>query len=140
MSVTRAEVVEAARSLIGMPWVHQGRNEHGIDCLGLVVTLCRRFDLSDYDITGYSRRPDTAAFLAHLRAGGGVPIPINAAVDGDVMAFRTARFPCHVGILSHRDGVPSIIHCPWRGRVREEPLAHDFPQRRVAAFVFPGVT
>ena len=103
---------------------------------GSSVVLCRRFGLSDYDITGYSRRPDTAAFLAHLRAGGGVPIPINAAVGWrrDGVSYRPVSLPRWA---SWRIGWRAEHHpfAPGEAGCARKPLAHDFPQRRVAAFV-----
>lgn len=33
--VTAAAFITAARSLIGVPYVHQGHTEHGVDCMGL---------------------------------------------------------------------------------------------------------
>ena len=55
------------------------------------------------------------------------------------MMFREGRFPCHLAILSDKNGVPHMIHCPRHRRLMEEPLAHDFPARRVAAFRLKGV-
>jgi len=31
--------VDLARRLLGVPWVHQGRSVHGVDCIGLVVLV-----------------------------------------------------------------------------------------------------
>ena len=72
MTVTRAQVVDAARKWLGTPWRHQGRNTHGIDCVGLVVVVCKGLGISSYDDTGYGRDPDPHKFLPHFDGSGAV--------------------------------------------------------------------
>jgi len=55
----KAEFVEAARSYLGVPFRHLGRNRNGLDCVGLV--LCAAHDvglLGGIDYTTYDRIPD----------------------------------------------------------------------------------
>jgi cell wall-associated NlpC family hydrolase len=136
---SRADVVAAARTLIGTPWVHQGRTDKGTDCVGMIVLVRAMLALGDYDATGYAREPNPRVLINHLRKGG-IQIPVGKAVAGDVMMFREGRFPCHLAILSEKSGVPHMIHCPRNRLLVEESLAHDFPSRRVAAFALMGVT
>ncbi len=42
---TRGEVQTLARTWIGVPWRHQGRNRSGIDCGGLVVKVGQELGL-----------------------------------------------------------------------------------------------
>jgi cell wall-associated NlpC family hydrolase len=138
--IPREAVVAEARRWLGTPWRHQGRNEHGLDCVGLLAVVCRDLGISDYDIEGYARSPDTTRFLAHLVTGGAIPIRMTDAGPADIMAFRDQLFPCHVGILSEKSGVPHVIHAhAARRKVVEEPLLAELLVMRVGAYAMPGV-
>ncbi len=137
--IARATVVEAARSWVLVPWRHQGRNRNGIDCVGLVVVVCRELAIWDYDVAGYPRDPD-GSFMAHFFAAGGVRIPLLAAAPGDLILFRDAIFACHVGFVAASSFGPTIIHAhTTRRRVLEEPLVGEWRANWLAAIALPGV-
>src|SRR5882762_1230801 len=62
LMVTRAQVVECARSYIGTPWHHQARvkgPQGGIDCAGLVICVGEELKLFEsVETPNYSRYPD----------------------------------------------------------------------------------
>ena len=99
--VSRNNVVAEARSWIGTRWIHQGRDRNGIDCIGLVVVVRRALGIGDYDVAGYPRVPD-GTFLSHFVRAGGVRVPILEIRPADLLLFRVARAPCHVGIVRAR--------------------------------------
>jgi len=135
---TRQEVVAAARSWIGVRWQHQGRTRHGIDCVGLVVVVCRELGISDYDSMAYGRDPDARKFLGHFSAGGATRINPRDVQDGDLIAFEQAGFPCHCGLASTRYGARYVVHATLARRmVWEEQMHADAPI--VAAYQLPGV-
>lgn len=138
--VTRQDIVNEARSWLGVRWTHQGRTREGIDCAGLVILVGRDLGLTHYDTTAYRRRPDHAKFIDYFLAGGGTRVPLVKARPGDVLLFTEQAYPCHSSIISEKNGVPHIIHAhlPRRGVV-EEPLIEPWLSKRVAAFAFPGV-
>jgi len=138
--IERAVILAEARTYARTPWRHLGRNEHGIDCVGLIVAVCAALGISDYDLKTYPREPKSSEFLDHFTRGGGTRIPINAALPGDLLLFREGRYPCHVAILSERDGLPTIIHAhATRRMVLEEALIPEWMAKRVAAIRLPGV-
>jgi len=138
MTATRAEIVAAARALDGARWRHQGRSPAGVDCVGLVVLVCRGLGLSDYDSTVYGRDPDPTRFLGHFTEGGATRINPRDAQDGDLIIFHQAGYPCHAGIRSTRGGVPCVVHAHLsRRRVVEEPLTAQAPI--AAAYRLPNV-
>jgi len=140
MSATRSQIVDAARSWVGVPFLHQGRNRHGVDCVGLAVVVMSELGLGSYDFTGYARRPESRDFLQHMLAGGGIRIPLDAARPGDVIAFRDSITPCHLAIVSEKSAVLHLIHAhALRRRVVEEPYAHEWLNKRLAAFQMPGL-
>ncbi len=135
----RAAIITEARKYLGTPWHHLGRSRHGLDCVGLVVMVCRALEISGYDVATYPREPKSSEFLAHFLAGGGVRVALESALPGDLMLFREIRYPCHVGIMSERDGLQTIIHAhATRRRVLEEAMIDEWRSRRVAAIRLPG--
>lgn len=52
------QFINAARSYIGVPWVHQGRTRRGLDCIGLVVVSARACGLDVPLLSRYGRTPD----------------------------------------------------------------------------------
>ena len=138
--ISRDDIVASARDLIGTPWRHQGRTRAGLDCVGMVVLICRERGLSDYDVAGYATDPNFD-FLRHMTAGGGLPVPLTEAGPGDILALSEMARPCHVGIKSSRHGTDYVIHAhATRRKVLEEPLAAVLQNNRlVAAFRIPGV-
>jgi cell wall-associated NlpC family hydrolase len=141
---TRAQVVTAARGWLGVPWRHQGRTRHGVDCVGLVVLVRRELGLGDEDLGGYRREPDGHRLL-EAAAAVMDRIPVIEARDGDVLLLRDSLMPCHVGILSTLRGRPHLVHAYVADRaVSEDPLAAVAVDARggdarVAAFRFRGI-
>ena len=138
--VSRAEVVAEARSWAGVRWVHQGRGRTGIDCIGLVVVVRRELGIGDYDIPSYPRTPD-GTFLAHFFNAGGTRVEILKAQPADLLLFKEARSPCHVGIITQRNGdLLYIAHAHAnRHKVLEEPVLGDLRQKWVCAIQMPGI-
>lgn len=133
MTVLREQFLSTARSWVGVPWVHQGRNRNGVDCIGLLLVTCWALGLSDYDVDGYGRTPD-GDFMrrecARLMTETRNPCP------GDVVVMRFSREPQHVGILTER----GLLHS-WAvpGRVVEVTMPDAWQRRVVAAYAVPGV-
>lgn len=136
---TPEEIVNEARTWLGVRWRHQGRTRNGVDCAGLVWVVGNALGLGEYDSAAYSRQPDGRSFLEHFAVEMDA-VPVAAAVEGDVMCFRSNRYPCHCAILSVKHDRLHIIHAYalMRG-VFEEPLDVDWLKQRVAAFRFRGL-
>lgn len=63
--IARETVVAEARRWLDVRWEHQGRSAHGLDCVGLVVMVCRALGLSAYDLAAYPREPVASSFVQH---------------------------------------------------------------------------
>lgn len=107
-------IVEAARELLGAPFLHQGRSARGLDCVGLLVLVARRLGLRYRDSTTYGRCPNPRQLTDALSASC-VRVDDPALVSppeeiwkqarpGDVVAFWIARagLPQHVAIRTER--------------------------------------
>ncbi|MCA1596139.1 MAG: C40 family peptidase [Chloroflexi bacterium] len=140
-SVTRQEIVDQARQYLGVPYLHQGRNRAGLDCIGLIVLVARDLGMDVQDRADYSVDPEPERLFAglgqHLEE-----VPVEQAGPGDVVLFRVRTEPQHTGILSAGpDGDPHLIHSyssPSVARVVETVIS-TWAERMVAAYRFPGL-
>lgn len=141
--VTRAALLEEARSWIGTPYRHQASVKGvGCDCLGLLRGVWRGCLGAEPELPP-PYAPDWAeaggvetlqqAALRHLR-----PLPSAAFAAGDVLLFRY-RDGClakHVAIASAAD---RMIHAHDGASVCEIAITPWWRRRLVQAFSFPGV-
>lgn len=141
--LSRAAILDEARSWIGTPYCHRASLKgQGADCLGLVRGVWRALigpepePLAPYapDWAEAGRRETLAETAAkYLRE-----VPVAQALPGDVLLFRfRAHLPAkHVAILAEDR---RIIHAYDGVSVCEGHLAPWWRRRTVAAFAFPGV-
>lgn len=135
MSVSRAEVVAAARRWVGVPWLHQGRNRHGVDCAGLLLVVGWEMGLvpRSWDRRAYDREPPHEWLVEALDHFG---TRTEAPVAGDVVLLRLTPRLWHCAILS---GEHRMIHA-WGGRRVAEVTMQPSERRRVAAaYALDGV-
>ena len=132
------DVVAEARKWLGTRWVHQGRNEFGIDCAGLLVKVHEGLGLLVEDETNYRRTPTTTRFLEHIR---NQTDHVSAPEPGAIAVFRESTFPCHTGFFATRGGILTIIHSYITAKkVVEESFSHDWPSRLVETRRLRGVS
>ena len=119
------QLVKTARSWLGTKFHHQGRSKKNtkhkgaVDCIGLLIGIAKELEIKSLngtaidqnDCTNYSKIGSAQKLLrlldAHL-----VTIPKGDENIGDIMVFKIAGQPQHVGILS--DGINdsfNLIHC-----------------------------
>lgn len=134
MSVTRDQFLSEARSWIGVPWLHQGRNRYGVDCIGLLLVVCWRLGLTDYDVQGYGRTPDHE-FMR--RECDQMMTRTKDPQAADVLLFHLSRCLLHIVIRTDR----GVLHS-WAspGKVVETSLPPVWAHRIAAAYRVPGVT
>jgi cell wall-associated NlpC family hydrolase len=131
-------IVTKAREYLGTPWMHQGRvKHHGVDCVGLLVCVCRELGVvaPDWDVKGYSRIPDGKELMRHLHENLAY-IERSDMVPGSVVCVAFDKHPQHVGIVGdYIHGGLSLIHADSRaGRVVEHRLLLGSTMRYVSAF------
>lgn len=114
---TEKRLVAAARAYLGVPFRHQGRNRHGLDCLGLLVCVARDCDLRrggrplcSWDMTDYGHLPDETRLRNGL-AQVMCPVQTQAVRPGDILQFRVDGAARHLGIAGDYAGSGlSLIH------------------------------
>lgn len=141
--MNRTDIVTAARTWIGTPYMHQARHKGvGVDCIGLVIGVARELQMvpAGFDVNGYSRVPDRVSLMRHAHLHMTL-VSIDTMQEGDVVVVSFDRDPQHFGILAtYRPGVLSIIHAAsHHGKVVEHRLMFSRSMSFVAAFKLPGV-
>ena len=139
---TAADVVCAARSLLGVPWVHQGRTMAGVDCLGTAALVGAAVGIVVSEVPAYGRVPDGEQLLAGMRRYL-TPEPRGTAPRAGHMAvFRIGLQPHHVGVIAdYRHGGLSLIHGNSKsGEVAEHRLTPAWLAAIVELYRVPGVT
>lgn len=134
----RADIIVRARSLIGVPWRHQGRNwTQGIDCVGLPVLVGESLGLWNREDmpSNYPRRP-SGDFVDLFKMYGIIRNPLEHE-DGDVLIFSQRGHACHCGIRSTFRSMPGVIHAHASYRkVVEQTLESSISMIGKPGFVF----
>lgn len=144
MSLERAQVVAAARSWIGTPYLHQASvQDVGCDCLGLVRGVWReligpepeRFAPYATDWAEATRKERLAdAGFRHF-----TPLELCDVSAGDVLLFRWRNgAPAqHCGIAT---SATHMVHAHEGACVCEVPLARFWTRRLAYVFAFPDIS
>lgn len=126
---TPALFVSCARGLIGTPWRHRGRNERGVDCIGLVEVSSMRAGMCGLMLSReerrYGREPWNDTLRAGCRVRWGEPLSPKDARPGDIALVRWGvSEPQHMGIVgNHPNGGLSLIHAHNGRGVVEQGLS-----------------
>lgn len=124
------ELYDYARTYLGTPFKHRGRDARGLDCAGLVLIAYRDAGVNLTDLERYGRQPNTLGqMMAVVREGGGDPVwqgrnqPASAKAEiqpGDVLVMRFDIEPHHLAIATPSDmhGI-GMIHADGSQRVRK---------------------
>lgn len=140
----REQIIEKARSYVGTPYHRVGRTpgpEHGLDCIGVVIALCKELGISNRDVLRYDVRRDGERLQTEFLEAGAVELPIEQAFPGDVLFFRRNKI-WHVGVLVDTN---CIVHCatslgkPRHGGVVEIEMNAKWVDRIHSAWRLPGV-
>jgi cell wall-associated NlpC family hydrolase len=138
--ITRDDIVTEAKSWIGTPYAHQGRRKGSfVDCVGLVMGVARKLDISDYEYKAYSMTPNPR-LLRNLCDENLVLLGTRGAVElqpGNVLLLKWSRFPQHMGIVSSINP-PYMIHAMREIEVCAEQEVNE--NDIVAIYDFPGVS
>ncbi len=138
--------MDEVRTWMGTRFVHQGYSkQYGCDCIGLIhgvglVTQAlhpeeRPEELRKY--AAYSRVPEPALMRSMLKTFF-IPIPLQDAIEADILWFRIGHYPRHLGIITE-PGI--VIHSDTVvGRVIEHGIETSRLKCRIAAFSFPDIS
>lgn len=97
------EIVYIAHGLVGVPYRHQGRNQSGLDCAGLIIVIAHMLDLTAKDTIAYSRRPNATEFTAFMIEAGCTQLRNDGLEHGDIVRLNTSGWPVHLGVYEIDD-------------------------------------
>lgn len=144
--VTKAQIVECARTYIDTPFHHRGRQPGlALDCAGVLVCDAREMGVvaPDFDVPAYLAQPDGRTLIAWCRQYLGEEVTKDEMEPGDVVVFVADAYPQHLGIVgNYLYGRLSVIHASNVSRpprVIETRLMFTRVMRFTAAFEFPGI-
>jgi cell wall-associated NlpC family hydrolase len=141
-TVSVAELLEAARKLVGVPFLHQGRTAVGVDCIGFMSAtfLQRGVDLAELlgikDSVSYGRAP--TPFL--LQATQLVCKRLGEPVPGAALLFQMpkAEHPHHFALYTDKG---TIIHAEAarKKQVVEQTFGRPWKTWLHSTWAIPGV-
>lgn len=133
MTVERQQIVDLARTYLGVRWHHQGRCRAGLDCAGLVIVVGQELGLTSFDSYNYGRLPN--GMLMEETLSREMTRVFNPQI-GDVLLFRFEIEAQHVAIVTDR----GIIHAYTQSRkVVEHSLDDIWRSRIVGVYSFKGL-
>lgn len=125
--------VKEARTWLGVPFHHQGRNRKGIDCLGIIVKCMQSFGIEVKDKTDYPLTPNSVALIKELKKYGD-QIPLKDIRPADILLFRISNNPQHLAIKTDLGMIHAYQSLTGKNRVDEVGLDEAWRKRLVMAF------
>lgn len=127
----RLALIAAARSMLGRPFLHQGRTLRGMDCIGLLaLAFAQATGIVLKPRTDYGRLPAHKKLESELTAHMGARVasgPLAASFELKPAQVVTCKWEVeanHVAIVTpHPDRGVGLIHCYYaRQKVVEHGL------------------
>lgn len=144
-----ADLTAVFRSWTGVPWVHQGRTRHGVDCGGLIVCALEQAGLlppefPDPEAYGRAPQPGLAKLVERYCTWTEQP------AEGLLVLIRWApsQDPSHLAYLTGRNLVHAYSRAVGRtrggattqqGRVLEHRYGEPWLRQTVGLYEIPGV-
>jgi cell wall-associated NlpC family hydrolase len=144
MPVTPTYLVNVTRSFIGVPYLHQGRNRNGTDCIGLIILAIKTAKLlpqdfdrphgTDYGRDGYGNLETIVSLYCQ---------PTPEPIVGSLLLFKAVprqTIAQHCAICSQWGNSLGMIHAYENGGgVREHELIEFWRDRLVGVYKLPNV-
>lgn len=139
-------IVQQARTWKGAPYLHQGRNRFGVDCVGLPLAVYAALGVEFEDFRAYGEEADPKELLRRLRDSLGPEIvvaPVSEAdlIPGDIIVFHfpKSKTERHLAIVADREtgGLNFIESNGNQRRVVERRLDEKYRARITHVFRRP---
>ena len=140
MSATRQQIVDCARSYMGVRFKHCGRTrEEGLDCFGLVIRVAWDLELSEFTLVGYGHYPHAPSVRATCDKQM-IRKPLSTMQPGDVVLCANKHWECHLAIVGDgRTSFSLIQSLAAQKRVVESPLSAEYRSHIRSCYQLPNV-
>ena len=126
-----------ARQYVGVPFKHQGRTIHGLDCVGLIIRIAHDLGISDFDYLNYGRDPKPEVMRKYLRSLLD-RVGIAKQEPGDILYMSFLKHPQHLAIYTSND---TIIHAAYIfKKVVEQRFDTYWKQRVTEVYRYRSIT
>lgn len=119
----RAQIVEEARSYLGVPFKHHGRSRRGLDCAGLLYVVYNELIGVHADFLNYPNQIRSGLIFRVIRDYA-IRIKPQEAGPGDLILMNFAGVSMHLGIVTDH----GIIHSD---SCNKRVLEHSFDRTHV---------
>lgn len=134
--ITTDALIQNARSFVGVPFLHQGRSRHGVDCLGFIASCAAELGSSillDNLPRAYGRNPQKQLVQGLVKLTRNIRLQPAAII---VFQFPNATEPSHAAIYTGT----SIIHSYQSvGKVVEHSFSAAWPKMARSYWAMPLV-
>jgi cell wall-associated NlpC family hydrolase len=130
------DVIENARSWLGVRFLHQGRSRFGVDCLGFIAAMLHELG-SDVFMRhlpqAYGRDPQALLIDGLTNLTCEIPLQAGALV---LIKWPASKFPSHAAVYTGT----TLIHCfQSQGRVLEHGYRGPWVARTASVWALPLV-
>jgi cell wall-associated NlpC family hydrolase len=135
--ISTAEVIDNARSWLGVRFLHQGRSRYGADCLGFIAAMLHELG-SDVFLThlphNYARSPQSLLIDGLTQLTCEIPLQAGALV---LIKWPQTTDPSHAALYTGT----SLIHCfATQGKVLEHGYRGPWVARTASVWALPLVS
>src|SRR4051794_32094668 len=110
MTVTRQQLIDHARTYLGVPYRSQGRDRSGLDCGGLLLVVGKDLGLTELEHLGYSQNPDGETFQRLLEENCDPVEPWNEPKPADILAIDFGEGIQHTAFVTALEPRLTVIH------------------------------
>jgi cell wall-associated NlpC family hydrolase len=133
--ITNAEFIAAARSWLGVPYLHQGRSRLGVDCVGFLACCAADMGVLPAPVPANYGRVQQGALKDYM-VKYGKPAPAAAAGVVVVIRWPQAVHAAHIALCTG----PTILQCyEIAGGVIETRYGAPWTRLTDSFWRFPGV-
>ncbi len=140
--ITRAEIVEAARSFRRVSYREQGRSRDGLDCGGFILLVGQIVRVTALEVLGYSNAPDAVSFEKLLNENLELLGPWRqcSLLPADILSADEGFGIQHVLMItgSYRSTY-TVIDCTRNHGVAEYPLRYPITNKIRNAYRIKGI-
>ena len=116
------DVIAAARSWVGVPYLHQGRSRSGVDCIGLVLEICAECGRLPPKLGRVNYGRHTGTDELERRIGRYCEL-LEEREPGALITFAWGAFAGHVGIFTganlihafNKRGIERVVETSFAG-------------------------